>query len=79
MTQQSDMLEMSLRRPTVSVDKEKHSLNLPHLAEVVGIASGLDELWEIMGQRELLVGLLQTFLVVQLQKKGNGIRINKYT
>ena len=75
MTQESDILEMSLRRPTVRVDKEKPSLNLPHLADVVGIALGLDELWEIMGQRVLLVGLLQTFLVVQLQKKGNSIRI----
>lgn len=40
-----------------------------YIAEVVGVALGLEELGHIRVQRVLLVDILQTFLVEDLQAK----------
>lgn len=50
----------------------------PYVADVVGVALGLDELGDVMRQRVLLMDCLQTSLVEQLQgKKSKKVRRSK--
>lgn len=53
--------------------KQSLSIFMHHLADVIGIAFGLNELREVGGQRVVLMDLLQTLLVEQLGgKKGRA-------